>query len=288
MKTTGVRQRSAWILAASLSCGCVLDTAGKDACRTSADCVNDGTCWHGRCLSDPTWGCLGLGQPEEIDGLAVRLSVLDGSTDLPIAGATVRLCPRADTLCEQPRSVTTTDDAGAVLLTLADEYLELQAPGYRNHLAAGMTSLEVTTAGVSPLEVHFDLYTSAGFAALEADTGVVPDGQRGDVEVLVRDCLYESAAGAHVQLDGIDAGTNLRYLVADLPSTDATETDLASGSALYFNVPPGLHSAAAEVFATGAPVGGPGAGEAVLVRAGWVSHVAITPPGVLITDSGGD
>jgi len=277
------------ILAASVLCACSLDASSKNTCATQDDCLDDHTCWHGLCLSDPTWGCLGVPTPAEPHDvpIAVRLSLLDAGTDSPVAGATVRLCPRADVSCASPTLEATTDADGSVELEMADEYLELLASGYRNTIATGVSSLEVTTAGVVPLEVHFDIFSRADFSSMATGTGVAPDAGRGDIEVLVRDCLYESAGGARVELDTSDPATTLRYLVNDIPSTTAIETDTASGEALFFNAPPGLRSVSAVIASTGEPIGGAG-GETVIARAGWLSHVAVAPPGVRITDARGD
>lgn len=289
MATSRARQRVVpFLLAASALCGCFLDAGNKNACVTQGDCLDDYTCWHGSCLSDPTWGCLGipaLGEPPDVP-IAIRLSLLDAGTEAPVAGAIVRLCRRADTNCAAP-IVAMTDAQGSVQLEMADEYLEIEAPGYRRTIASSVLSLEVTTAGVVPLEVHFDVFSDADFSSMASGTGVVTDAQRGDVEVLVRDCAYESAGGARVDLDASEPPTALRYLVNDIPSTTATETDTASGEALYFNAPPGLRSVSAILAATGEPIGGAG-GQTVIARPGWLSHVAVAPPGVRITDARGD
>lgn len=281
-----LRRSAALALLASALGACTLDASGKNACVTQGDCLEDYTCWHGLCLSDPIWGCLSVpssGEPFDVP-VDVSLALLDAVTEAPVAGATVRLCARSDTDCAMPLRTGSTDGQGRVELSIADEYIELEAAGYRSTIASSLHSLEVTTAGVVPLDVHFDIFSISDFSSLAVGTGVVPDPQRGDVEVIIRDCLYESAAGARVALGASDPGTVLRYLVNDLPSTVADETDTASGSAIYFNAPPGLPSVSATLAASGEPIGG----ETVIVRPGWLSQVTIAPPGVRITDSRGD
>ena len=84
------------------------------------------------------------------------------------------------------------------------------------------------------------------------------------------------------------SATRLRYLVNDLPSATALETDEASGSALIFNLAPGLRSVSAGVSESALPVGGEDAVLAVIARPGWLSQVAAVPRGISITDITGD
>lgn len=291
MAVTGLRRRRALlVLAVSMSSGCVLDADAKRACMTQDDCVDGFTCLRGLCESDATWGCLAgapFGSPTD-EPIALSLLVLDEGTEAPVAGAIVRVCLRSDVACAAPTVEATTGPRGTVDLELADEYLEVLAPGYRNTIAMGASSLEVTTGGVSPLSVHFDLFSSAGFASLASGTGVEPRADRADIEVLSRDCAYESVAGVKLELDVGDSTTVRRYLVNDLPSLTAVETDVSSGSAIFFNAPPGLRSVGGVIAATGQPISDGGSPQAVIARAGWLSHVAIAPPGVRITDARGD
>jgi len=152
----------------------------------------------------------------------------------------------------------------------------------------GLGSLEVTGGQRVPLEVHFDLYSIASFDALTRASGVEADPALADIEVLARNCAYESAGGVVVGSDGFVSATRLRYLVNDLPSATAVETDEASGSALIFNVAPGLRSVSAVVADTALPVGGEDAVLAVIARPGWLSQVAGVPRGIRITDITGD
>ncbi|MCC7380935.1 MAG: hypothetical protein IT384_03850 [Deltaproteobacteria bacterium] len=271
---------------AALAPACTLDTSQKNACLTQDDCLDGYTCTQRRCTQDPTWGCLDFDprdQPSDTP-LSLRLKILDASTEAPVPGATVRLCPRTQLACEAPTSTGTTDAGGVVDLTIIDEYLEIAAPGYIDTLAMDVNSLEVSRSGVTPLEVHFDLFSTAGFVALEEASGVVQREQLGVIEALARDCRYESGGGVSFEVDVTDAATVTRYLVNDIPSASATATDVASGAAIFFNAPPGLRSVGAFLSATGKDVR-PDQPVAIITRIGWLSHAAVQPGGVRITDA---
>jgi len=234
------------------------------------------------------WSCLADPAALVDEPVLLRLVLLDEATEQPILGARVRTCQRSDLDCVASLGGGVSNAQGAVVLTMNDEYLEISAAGYRSTLMMGLGSLEVTSGQRVPLDVHFDLYSTASFEALTSASGVEADAALADVEVLARNCAYQSAGGVVVDIDGMVPATRLRYLVNDLPSATALETDEASGSALIFNVAPGLRSVSAVVADSALPVGGQDAVLAVIARAGWLSQVAGVPRGIRITDIEGD
>jgi hypothetical protein len=249
---------------------------------------------HAACVAEPerplaeVWGCLSAAEATSDEPVLLRLLLLDETTEAPVGGALVRLCLRSDIDCVTPVWNSVSDGRGIVVLGMADEYLEITAAGYRKTLAMGPGSLEVTAGRKTPIDVHFDLYPDAAFAALAEASEVVRDEGLADVEVLVRDCAYESAGGVIIDMDEMGPETTRRYLVNDLPSAEARETDVDSGSAVFFNAPPGLRSVSATIVASQLAVRGEGDVLAVIARPGWLTQVAVVPRSVSINEVEGD
>lgn len=262
----------------------ILFTAAATCCCCALEaCVDDAP----RPLS-AFWGCLADPPVEDEQAVLIRLELLDETSEEPVAGARVALCTRSDLECASPAWVGLTNGLGVVSFTLIDEYLEITAPGYRATLAMGIDSLEVNRGRKVPIDVHFDLYPADSFTALAAASGVGLDASYADFEVLVRDCAYESAGGVTLDIDQHGPDTVVRYLVNDLPSASAAETDVASGSALFFNVPKGLHSITASLAETGAPITVEGGVLAAIARPGWLTQVTVVPASVDITEIEGE
>ena len=260
------------------SSGCSLDGGVKDACVDDDDCSGGRSCVLRRCLADAQWGCLetATASPPVLQNL--RLLIADETTDAPVVGAILRVCERLDVTCAAPVATLVTSGDGTVELSIEDQYVEIEAPGYLPRLAMGVDSFELLDDGAT---ASFDLWPSATVERLVREGGIALDPARGLIEASTLDCGLEAAADIAVTLDAQDAPTVVRYPINDVLSATAIATDLETASALAFNVLPGSRSISGEVLVRDRPIGGL---RSVLVRPGWFSHVTLAPDGLGLAD----
>ena len=260
------------------SSSCTLDASGRTACVEDEDCSNGRSCVLERCLDDALWGCLDTATADPPVLQTLRLLVGDETTDMPVAGAQLRVCERLDVACAFPHATLITNDEGIVELELEDQYVEIEAAGYVPRLTMGADSFELLEDGVT---VAFDMWLSATVDDLVREGGITLDPARGMIEATTLDCGLEPASDISVALDAQDATTLVRYPINDVLSTTAIATDLETASALAFNVQPGSRSISGTVLVRNRPIGGL---RSVLVRPGWFSHVTLAPDGLGLDD----
>ena len=222
----------------------------------------------------PGWECLGPPPPAVPSGnVQVKFLLSDvtnatsGSQGTPIAGADVHACAKLDTGCATPFADTTSDDAGAALVTLPggfSGYFEIHAANFTPAIVSrppqyvsqtqqqGMADLSLLSAG-APL------------------AGVTQDPNLSIAIVSALDCTTNPAEGIVFYVGSPGPGEQVVYLSNNLPSKSATQTDTASGSALIFNVPAGTLSVTAAFATTGTSI----RTVTSLARKNWVTLMVI-------------
>lgn len=247
----GWRRRAAVALAA-VACApaaCSLAVwSAEEQCKNDGDCAQRGAafagsrCDAGTCVAsstggtggaggDPIWGCLGAPQedvmtPIRVTFLAVNIAGL--SSMAPLAGMTVRTCPRRDLDCVVPGDTQTTDENGQAFFDLTgdfDGYFEGSAPGVRTILFfPGPLPLDGVLPAIGGLSAEQAEGISNGLLRREGDT------PRPGLAVLgARDCSLGGAEGVTFSVDG-DVGDVVSYYIKDgLPfradEGGAVETD---------------------------------------------------------------
>ena len=191
----------------------------------------------------PGFACLNDPEPAKPSGnLTLRLVFTDvsgsstsGSTGTPIAGAEVHACNKLDLTCSNPFGSVTTDDAGVAPLSVPgafDGYYEMRAQSFTNSVLSRspMLANETENQGVA----RISLLSQAGVLA-----GVTQDPTLTLGIVTVENCAAGVAAGVSIEVGSPGPNETVVYLVNNLPSQSATQTDDVSGTALIFNVPAG-------------------------------------------------
>lgn len=208
-----------------------------------------------------------------LDMTFVLQSYKDGA---PIAGATVRACAKTDATCASPLATGTTDATGTVQLAMPTSpagfaaYLEATATGYTKTLTFVQFADNAKTLAAKKLYLtSFDEGTFAGFGAL---AGATLDPTRGHVAFGAFDCNGNRVAGVSVATSTADAQSVTTYVVGSGPSDTAKETD-PSGAGGVFNVPVGAATLTGTLQPSKTTLGK----SDVLLRAGWVTTVNVTP-----------
>jgi hypothetical protein len=182
--------------------------------------------------------------------LSVSATVSDLLSNVPTAGADVKLCAQNDTSCTHPIDEKTTDATGAVTLDYT----------LTNTIQGGLVGyLQITSSSITPGLFFWgfplsEKAASFGIKISTDGTGLIPEylnalgvtlmPGRGVAFVGALDCSHNPAVGVHVNIvstaDAGAAGVQILYGVSGgvTFSTTATSTDL-SGVALLANVPVG-------------------------------------------------
>lgn len=232
----------------------------------------------GNASSGPSWECLGavcFGPPQSANS-AVTLHAIDYLNSANEPGITVKACAEGDDACDHPLATEETDAMGLVTLLVP-----LPGP---NH--GFMGHFEMTHPDKIPTIVH--LYPPVTGAMAHFTVGVFNQAQlelvssiagadnvkpgRGHVGALAQDCALENAAGIQFTLEAEDDLTTRAYLVNNIPSTTATQTD-TTGAVGYFNVPPGVTLIHSELVQGHIAVGT----VPLLVKEGMVTTLVVPP-----------
>ena len=272
-----------WSLLSS-ACSVLLPTDTQQ-CVSDADCsqaatgVRDLVCDEGLCVAQLPWGCVENPPTQEDMSLEMDLTLRSITTDMLVVGATVRVCATTDVECSSPNMTATSDAQGLVRLVIeSGDYLEFEAEGYPNLVimnTAGMTLLKS-----DPLKTEFTVGSIEFFTNLTSLAGVTPLASHGHLQARSVNCLFEDVAGVQFTLDKLDSNTKLIYLINDLPSATAKETDVETGEAWFFNVPTDTSvSLSAQLGSAGMNIGEP---VAVITRPGWITQATNFPKGVRI------
>jgi hypothetical protein len=240
--------------------------------------------------AEPTWpagwSCLNDPVPTAPSGnLELALTFTDvsnastsGSEGTPVPGADVHACNKLDLSCASPFGDVTTDDAGVADLMVPggfDGYFEMRAQGYTNAILQRTPILASESENQGVAEISL-LAEAAPLANLTQNPSL------SIALVTAEDCNANVAAGITFEVGSPGLNETVVYLLNNLPSQSATETDSVSGTALIFNVPSGALTVSASFAATKIPIrtvttiaraADPDAG----VPTPWVTYLQIRP-----------
>jgi len=245
----------------------LLDVCRWESCRLQCPF---GTHWW--CLDRYTW------RPAEGDRLSLAVYVKSGTT-LPdtyatLDRATVKAC-RADDCerCEDPLAVGLGDigEVPAILdlpegLGAFDGCLHLEQASH--HPTIHWFGRPLTRP-----EGRLTVGMLRSLGDLEPFTGVAIDPERGTVYVKAWDCLHDPAYGLTFEVSGADERSTSAYMQGTWIWPEVTgQHTLRDGRGGVFNVPVGHHEVIARRL-DGVEV----ARANIVVRAGWVSQLWLTP-----------
>jgi hypothetical protein len=247
--------------------------ATDDDCRLRGEAFTGSTCVDSVCAPDPTWSCLGVGDPPpaaESRRYTVTIRVRDLVTEQPMPGVSGRLCRKLDLACSQPIGGEIQADQNGDLVTEVelgfDGYAELRAkdkmPGLYFFYPPVDRDRDVPFVPLLPPAVLTQ------FAQLNGKQ-LVPD--RGHVLMGAYDCLRRPAEGIHLSsLDG-DGDTSAFYVLEKFPKVIATATD-RSGRGGFINFRPGPVAVSGDL-GDGRHV----ASVSLLIRPGTITYTSLAP-----------
>jgi hypothetical protein len=216
------------------------------------------------------WDCLDLMPPNPDPSAHVTVTLIaysavdpfsstaDGGSQLipvrytPLVGVSARACPDLlDPTCAAGTPWTTTDDAGAVALTVGADFAglyEVNRPdlipmtAYPGRLLIGPSAQQVAVSMMNQQTAAL-IGTELGVKLdLGADSGV------GMIFIGAFDCFDHRASGVTFSLSNPGADTLVFYLQNGFPSTTARATDQGLGGGGAINVPLGATTVTASVF----------------------------------------
>jgi hypothetical protein len=240
-----------------------------------AQCAND-------CAVGQQWQCLGHvpGTPPPLGpSTAVTLTIRDTS-QAPVPGALVQVCPLFDIACPVALSSGTTDDAGTTTVNVPPGPQGFGVTGYLSITAPPTLAPELLFWGF-PLSEPTVVFPTSGLptpAVVTMVSNALGDpiaADRAFVLVEVADCDNFTAPGVTLSLDAPDAGDagwQLFYRENGAFSKTAKSTD-GLGQALLANVPAGSIT----ITATPVALGRPSSIVTAYTRAGWGTEVALPP-----------
>ena len=225
------------------------------------------------------WSCLADPEPTIPTGdlqLDIFFNDVGGNssssttTGTPVPDMLVHYCNKLDINCGNPSTDVLTDDGGVAHLIV---------PGGFDGYYEGISDAGYTPAILSRTPQISNEYSTQGVAnigLLTAGAGLAGVGQQPDLSIAIvtaADCTTTPAAGISFTVAAQAQGEEVVYLVNNLPTKGATQTDSQSGSALIFNVPPGTLTVSAAFADTGIPI----RTVTTLGRQGWVTFIQIRP-----------
>lgn len=244
-----------------------LHPAGWEAEQRFAGCVKnqcDVVCGsHG-------WDCVGSVEwPTGVGSVKWSLTLRDFVKDVPLPGVSCMPCRRSDPTCSDPlMPAKVTDDQGQVTFDLPagfDGYADASGAGIYPSLFFPAKPLVADTVQGA------NLLTAESFPVLAALLGA-PDPERGHLSLGMSDCTGAPAAHVAFEASPLDADSIPFYLLQNLPSKTAKETD-KTGLGGFGNVPPG----AVTVRALVSPIGLKASEATVLVRKGTFTYKPLVP-----------
>jgi hypothetical protein len=206
----------------------------------------------------------------------------DYQAGTPIAGLTVKLCPRTDPLCAAPTKTQTSDAKGQVTFTAPatadgwDSYLDVTGTGVKSTLIyLWWTNVEGYYGATTTTAFNAAILSTGIFASYESVLGVTDDPSRGAVTFNVAECRGNRLANATVACDLADDKSLTSYLdgASGIPSKTSTATDF-SGTGAITNVKPGTATLTATWKTTGKTIGT----YSLPIRAGYVTSTVLSPP----------
>lgn len=201
--------------------------------------------------------------------MSVPISMFELLSGTPVAGATVKLCNRADTECPVGFGQVTTDAEGTAVLEFPDSftgYVDIEKADAIEPTLVFPNLPFVEGESIGPLP----MLPVGGGAFLATQLNVTPVAGRGTLLGGVQNCQGQPAPGTEVSYQGDMAGARAFYNYNGLPSPTATLVD-ESGNAGVINAVPGF-------LGMEASLNGRVVGEvSILIRADTVSLVLVKP-----------
>ena len=268
---------------------CVVACQGRIDCTSNCAVVNDagravaaplgklaaGTCSQ-PCQTGDNWECIGHLSPPapQVTSTLATMQVLDMINQrVGVPGAQVSVCGEGK--CDPVAGLT--DDAGDVTFGIPLPPQTTLGPTGYVHITSvqdgglvpalfywgsplSAPTMTLTAWAASPVEV----------ALLEGQTKVTQDPMHGLLIAVAVDCIDQAAPGIVFSLQPKDTSTEGIYLVDEMPSATAMQTD-RSGTAIFANVPAGTVTVTATFGVR--PVGHVD----VLVQAGAVTETFVPP-----------
>jgi hypothetical protein len=216
------------------------------------------------------WACLQQPVPAPVAGSAQAEFFFKSMSDnATIPGVQVQACEAIDFTCASPLSQATGDDTGVALLTVPAGF-----SGYYEAQASAFVPTILSRPPPASNEYVPQLLANAAILnAVPMVTGVTQDPTLGIAFLSALDCASSPAGGVVFSIGSAGPNERLVYLLSNIPSEGATQTDSSSGTALIFNVPPGLLTVTASLAATGVAIRTASAS----VRENWLTYVTIRP-----------
>jgi hypothetical protein len=196
------------------------------------------------CATGNYWACVGHVNwpPPKAATCTIGYSITDYVTGAPVSDALVQVCSPSDDNCAEPLAHGMTDANGSIPLTVPNALVASGSLGLNGFTRISGPNVFTTNLywGFPLVEgsvpyLHIDVATPAETQQLFADVKVTQVEGRGQLSVLVGDCLYQSAAGVNVTLKPADA------LTMGFSRTGTVTTVTGDTGLIFFvNVPAGV------------------------------------------------
>lgn len=203
----------------------------------------------------------------------IELVLTDYVTNLPVAGATARVCSPTDVPnCSEPLQQGTSDANGLVSLTFPNAAaINMGLNGF-----VRITSPDIVTQDIywgfplveSSLFLTQQVVTPAEDQQLLDSVHVTPESARGQLDLYASDCLYQAAPGVQVVLTPSD-------MLTQGFSSGGSQTTVTDQKGLLFfvNAPAGE----TQITATPPALGKPSSQISVNVQPGNITFVFLFP-----------
>ena len=279
---------------AAVGCSVFIDVS-EEQCSSQDDCDRRGATFAGRmCLDrvcrfpatserdaggdvdaplDEAFACMKKNKPTADPSVKVKFGVPLYSilSNEPAPGVGAKVCSRPDQGCAAPLESTSTKADGLLTANASvgfEGFFEINDPQYTKTLFMLNPPLaKDVRLPATPLVVDFLVQSYARMllgAPNEADLGYM----------LIRatDCKLAYLKGMTVELSVMHAKTKRFFVTENTPRVDIVATT-EEGAMGFFNVPTGSVVVTLNEQATGRRLGS----SSVIVRAGWLSYIYLTP-----------
>ncbi len=227
------------------------------------------------CETGNYWACAGhvSWPPPKASTSTIELVLTDYVTNLPVAGATARVCSPTDVPnCSEPLQQGTSDANGLVSLTFPNAAaINMGLNGF-----VRITSPDIVTQDIywgfplveSSLFLTQQVVTPAEDQQLLDSVHVTPESARGQLDLYASDCLYQAAPGVQVVLTPSD-------MLTQGFSSGGSQTTVTDQKGLLFfvNAPAGE----TQITATPPALGKPSSQISVNVQPGNITFVFLFP-----------
>ncbi len=224
-------------------------------------------------LDDEAFGCMKKNKPTADPSVKVAFEVPLYSilSNEPVDGVSAKVCSRPDQMCAAPSETVTTRAEGLLTANTSvgfEGFFEIDDSRYTKTLFMLNPPL---SKGVrlppTPLVVDFLV---AGYARTLLGGPNEPD--LGMMLVRVTDCRLSYLKGMTAELSMVHPKTK-RFFVSENTPRDDIDSTTEEGAMGFFNVPTGSVIVTAYEKSSGKKIGA----SSLVVRAGWLSYIYLTP-----------